>query len=110
MSAAFPPLPPEHRAAPTAGPWRVVKRVGGNPSVIDAKGAGICSTGNCRTRSYAESIANARLIAEAPAMLAALRELVTIASAYCSVFPSDNPTAISVARARTAIAAAEGRS
>lgn len=108
MSAAFPPLPPEHRAEPTAGPWRMVKRVGGNPSVVDASGAGICSTGNCRTRPYAESIANARLIAAAPEMLAALRELVVITDAQMEEL---SPTQKVVMRkARAVIAKAEGRS
>lgn len=97
----------------TPGPWRVDPNY--NRDVQDANGcevgAALCVTdigekwtiSGRITASREEGAANARLIASAPELLAALREMVADVDGGGSVSP------YSVDAARAAIAKAEGR-
>ena len=60
--------------------------------------------------AYANSEANARLIASAPEMLGALEEIVCDIESYCEDWNSDSPTDVTVAlpKLRRAIAKARG--
>ena len=59
----------------TPGPWIVVSRGMFSPKVVDANSLGICHT----TYAPTGAEANARLIAAAPDLLEALKEIVDAA-------------------------------
>ena len=101
----------------TKGPWKVTNAIIGidepviHPSLVVAPPAGsvdpICSFDWMSNRPVAEQQANARLIAAAPALLAALRELTIAAEASGWDVDADNAPILNAARA--AIAKARGQ-
>lgn len=106
----------ETTTGPTPGPWVVdtARRARGYMTAIfhsDTAVADIpCINGD--PSADAEATANARLIAAAPDLLAALRETLGELEALRDSLPHPRPTAESAVthRARAVIARAEGRS
>jgi hypothetical protein len=110
----------------TPGPWRVAERYHVH-AIVDAKGQDLCyqdhsaytgpgEPAGCvtsRGRSPEELRANARLIAAAPELLAALKDTLCLAEAYFDALPDDGEAqdhymASVIEPARNAIAKAEG--
>jgi hypothetical protein len=60
----------------TPGPWHVVKVPGGNPTIKGSDGHSVACLGNNRKRTTEEQWANARLMAAAPQLLQALKDLL----------------------------------
>jgi hypothetical protein len=72
----------------TPGPWEVYTwadktEVGVSPCDMSRSDIADCNT-DCTDISYEEKLANARLIAAAPELLEALRELVDVQGCDCS--------------------------
>ncbi len=89
----------------TPGPWRLAASGIDGHKVVAPDGRNICGMSNRISLSMAERHANARLVAAAPDLLAALRDLVP---ADFDRHPDDFMPVWHAARA--AIAKAEGRS
>jgi len=93
---------------PTPGPWHAI----GLEINADARGDGD-TIATCAGRASGDGYANANIIAAAPAMLAALQELIAVydldAARTRPVMTCDTPLSrAAIDAARAAIAAAEG--
>ncbi|MCY3980513.1 MAG: hypothetical protein OXF51_01825 [Alphaproteobacteria bacterium] len=87
-----------HPYTPTPGPWRVAE---GNPTLVfDNKHEEVAHCGNRYLERPQQCLANTRLIAAAPDLLASLRELLAGA-------PYGSEAAV-YQRARAAVLKAEG--
>jgi hypothetical protein len=91
----------------TPGPWRISDGVSSHVYLIDGRIDGQSSAVAEIVFAHARNPADARLIAAAPDLLAALRDVLRIATA-ASIGVSGNQPRLD--RARAAIAKAEGRS
>lgn len=92
-------------ASPTPGPWRV--GTSGDTHVIESKtGNWVC---DCETHSVKDAQANARLIAAAPELLEACKELAELFAPDAFDGIGDSSGAIAIRLARAAILKAEGR-
>lgn len=89
----------------TPGPWRPYIGPGGPLQVI-ANHCNICNVDDCETQSFEEGSANARLIAAAPELLAALEGLLTAPDLNEDAL--DGETCELMAAARAALAKAKG--
>ncbi len=103
----------------TPGPWEVVRTPNGYPCQITAtagdprKPGGICDVtrwASISVPSSAEGEANARLIAAAPDMLAALKDCRAYLAGFMNVKAHGNGPIVALAAADAAIAKAEGAS
>jgi hypothetical protein len=95
----------------TPGPWKadITPRTGNYAGSfsVEADGLVVCGRAGVPNRA-SESAANARLIAAAPDLLAALKLILPIAESYLKKAPG-HPDNGKLADARDAIAKAEGR-
>ena len=91
----------------TPGPWIAVANRGNNAvsDVVDRDGYTIA---HCRNVSVGCWEANARLIAAAPDLLAALKHLLAFVEAHTEAGEVIPPYTVEHVRARAAIAKAEG--
>lgn len=94
------PLPPagQHQACHTPGPWSIVGLPPIRPGIVGPDGEPIADIG----LNVIDEFANAYLIAAAPALLAALEEIMRVWDAYAII------TQDADAKARAAIRAAKG--
>lgn len=91
--------------AHTPGPWKYDPAGYGNIRPVTETGKNICNFTRCHTsKELDEAVANARLIAAAPELLAALREMV----AGFGFAVNNGVAAKLIERAQAAIAKVEG--
>ena len=89
----------------TPGPWKIGAREGENLPILDSAGNNLALADFAEVANNADKVeANARLIAAAPELLAALKEAHRILLAQ-----GNTPGRLEVAGIRVAIAKAEGR-
>ncbi len=72
----------------TSGPWHIGRRAG-NPAIYSHDGAEIAEMLTVTSDDWRD---NARLIAAAPDLLAALKECMTEDGARCLAYGADTPT------------------
>lgn len=100
-------MSPVYRAAHTPGPWRVDTTMGKNIYILNQGGYSLAQVQYLGAYSVKTKKANARLIAAAPELLAALQFYVGICGNTCAVV--DRQSAFEMhAQATAAIAKATG--